>query len=277
MKDRTMTFPDCWEEVLPSEFERLLYLHHQMILREDVALDDVLINWTAYVLRSRAGRKYTSEQFNILVLELSLHLDWLYRTVEVDGKKMIQLAYATTFNLLPVWKSFVGPQSHGADLTFGEFRHAVTAFNRYNQDHQAQDLLALCAILYRPRVKVMGKRRRQPFDADHISDNMHALRKMPDYIQWGIYVIFAYFCEYLQTGEFIIDGSTVSFAPLFTSDGSSRPNQSIGMNAIRFTVAESGVFGSAEQLDRTPLLQVMLKVLDDKQRAEDLLKRNKTQ
>ena len=106
---------------------------------------------------------------------------------------------------------------------------------------------------------------------------MHALRKMPDYMQWGIYVIFAYFCEYLQTGEFIIDGSTVSFAPLFTSDGSSRPNQSIGMNAIRFTVAESGVFGSAEQLDRTPLLQVMLKVLDDKQRAEDLLKRNKTQ
>ena len=49
------------------------------------------------------------------------------------------------------------------------------------------------------------------------------------------------------------------------------------MNAIRFTVAESGVFGSAEQLDRTPLLQVMIKVLDDKQRAEDLLKRNKTQ
>jgi hypothetical protein len=38
-------------------------------------------------------------------------------------------------------------------------------------------------------------------------------------------------------------------------------------------VAESGVFGTVDDTDRAPLLRVLLKLLDDKQRADELGRR----
>lgn len=270
-------FPACWEEVRPNEFQQLLALRHKMMNKNWVNLTDVKRYWCAYIVQQRVGKSLSGESFHLLVNQLADTLEWVFCETVVDGRHMIELTYDTTVNLLPVWREFIGPQSHGADLTFGEFRHAVTAFNRYNQDHELQDLRALCAILYRIRVKVDGSWRRPPFQADKIPHYMGLIRQMPEWLMWGVYAWFAYFCQYLQTGDFIIDGSTVCFAPVFTNQGGddSRGGQSIGMNAIRFSVAETGVFGDAEQIDRTPLLQVMLKVLDDRQRAEDLLNRSK--
>ncbi|KAA6318047.1 hypothetical protein EZS27_031895, partial [termite gut metagenome] len=99
---------------------------------------------------------------------------------------------------------------------------------------------------------------------------------MPEHIQWGIYAWFAYFCEYLLTGTFIIEGTEVCFAPIFAHSDSDAggSEQNLGLHAIGLSVAESGVFGNAEQTDRTLLLKIMLKLLNDHQRAQALQKRN---
>ena len=44
------------------------------------------------------------------------------------------------------------------------------------------------------------------------------------------------------------------------------------MNSILFSVAESGVFGNARATDDTLLLRVMMKLLDDRQRADELMR-----
>lgn len=89
----------------------------------------------------------------------------------------------------------------------------------------------------------------------------------------GVYCWMASFCEFLFNGTFILDGCEVCFASIFTSSGKDNtPEQSLGMNSILFSVAESGVFGGIEEVDNTQLLRVLLKLLDDKQKADAILK-----
>ena len=97
------------------------------------------------------------------------------------------------------------------------------------------------------------------------------------YLRWGIYAWFAYFCQYLYTGTFLIDGQEVCFAPVFdrSKRTEGKPAEGLGLNSILYSVASSGVFGTATDTDNTPLLRVMLKLLDDKQQADRLQERTK--
>ena len=82
---------------------------------------------------------------------------------------------------------------------------------------------------------------------------------------WGIYAWFAYFCEALTTETFIIEGEEVCFAPIFEKrEGVAKTEGNSGtMAQICHTLAETHVFGTARDVDRTPLLTVMQKLLQD--------------
>lgn len=272
-KKKQIEFPDCWEEVKPLEWLHLLKNREKLTKQPGVSLADVKRDWCAYVLRNRGYRLHKSVDDMRLVDRLAETLDWMWRTEE----DAVVLAYDTTANLMPVWHNLHGPMSHGADLAFGEFRHAVAALNRFDTGHDPVDLRALCAILYRPVAKGKGCAVREPFREHQMGKYMGLVRAMPQWMQWGVYAWLAYFCEYLFTGTFIIDGLEVCFAPVFARskrDPDARPGdtQSLGMNSILYSVAESGVFGNAQETDDTLLLHVMLKLLDDKQRADEMMR-----
>ena len=272
VKKKEIEFPSCWEELVPWEWVKLLELRHKLMTQRGVSLTDVKRAWCAYVLKSR-GVKVRGTDAMLLVAMVADTLEWMWLVDDEAG--CISLRFDTTRNLLPEYKGLRGPQSHGGDLTFGEFRAATAAMNLYTEDHLPSDLLALVAVLYRFPDPATGKR--APFDPDDLPTLMRDVQRvMPDWLQWGVYAWFARFCEYLLTGEFIIDGQTVTFAPVFgrrDKDGERPSGQDLGLNSILYTVAESGVFGTATETDRTPLLRVLLKLLDDKQRADELMKR----
>ena len=273
-KKKEIEFPSCWEELVPWEWVKLLELRHKLMTQRGVSLTDVKRAWCAYVLKGR-GVKVRGTDAMLLVAMVADTLEWMWLVDDEAG--CISLRFDTTRNLLPVWKELRGPQSHGGDLTFGEFRAATAAMNLYTEDHLPSDLLALVAVLYRFPDPATGKR--APFDPDDLPTLMRDVQRvMPDWLQWGVYAWFARFCEYLLTGEFVIDGQTVTFAPVFGrryKDGERPSGQDLGLNSILYTVAESGVFGTATETDRTPLLRVLLKLLDDKQRADELMKKYK--
>lgn len=260
-------FPECWEEVWPAEFAYLLKLRMLLILTpKAITLTDVKRLWSGYVLRYR-GLKSKRKDYYLLVNRLAKTLDWQWGVDEETGT--VSLAYDSTVNLIPSWSGFWGPASHGADLTFGEFRISVIMMNEYTRTHDVAYLNSLCAVLYRR--KKAG--RRIPFVSSNLGRMAKEIAGMPDYLKWGIYCWFAYFCEFLFNGTFILDGCEVCFAPVFASTGKdNEPEQSLGMNSILFSMAESGVFGSIEEVDNTQLLRVLLKLLDDKQKADSLLK-----
>ena len=273
---RWEAFPDGWDELTPREWQHLLYLRHLLATRPGIGLQDVRRDWCRYVLLHR-GYPFRhgnhTDDLN-LVERLTGTLDWMWSVDDEEG--CVSLDYDTTRNLMPRWKHLHGPADHGADLTFGEFRCATAAMNLYTTGHDPRDLLALAATLYR----APHGGRRTPFVQDHLPRYMKEAATMPPYLQWGIYAWLSAFCRYLTTGTFLIDGCEVSFSPLFAQgrdDTSATPAQDLGLNSILYTVAASGVFGTADDIDRTPLLRVLLKLLDDKQQADRLMQRMKQQ
>ena len=268
-----MEFPDCWEEVQTLEWTYLLGLHAVLMHNSHrVYLESLLRAWTLYVLERRGYKTNGGVDDMLLVDRLSQTLTWMYR---INQQGEIELTCETTVNLLPKYRQLVGPASHGADLTFGEFRHAVTVMNAYTTDHDPASLLALCAILYRLPFKDRdGSMRRGRFREYRFAKFIQDAEQIPPALRYGIYVQFAYFCQYLQTGSFVIDGAEVTFAPLFAKSTGEQMSgvQDLGLTGILLSVAESGVFGNVGDTDDAPLLQVMLKMLADKQKADLLLK-----
>lgn len=264
---KNIEFPDCWEELHPSEWVFLLKLRDRMANDSRVSLLDVKRTWCRYVLKRRGIKPWRHKtDFLLLVDRLASTLDWQWLVED----NTVALAFDSTVNLLPSWSVFHGPASHGADLTFGEFRYAVNLMNQYTSTHDAGALDNLCAVLYR-ELDCMG--RRIPFTQDVMLQFSPSFSAMPGYLKWGVYSWFASFCDFLFNGTFIIDGSEICFAPVFKGGGSGpQPDQSIGLNSILFSVAESGVFGNIEDVDNTQLMRVLLKLLDDKQKADSLLK-----
>ena len=269
MKSKHIEFPDCWEEVTPHEWVYLLKLRSKLIRLQGVTIDDVKRMWCAFVVKRRGIRSLNRKDAMVLIYRLAQTLDWQW-VVENDS---ISLNYDSTVNLLPEWYGLIGPASHGADLTFGEFRYAVIMMNEYTTTQDIMYLNSLCAVLYR-KTDESGKRVR--FSQDAIQSSLPDIEKIPEYVRWGIYAWFASFCKFLFTGTFILDGCEICFAPVFGSSGNDyTPEQSLGMNSILFSVAESGVFGTIEDVDNTQLMRVLLKLLDDKQKADSLLKHTK--
>lgn len=271
MKKVEVEFPNCWEELTPSEWQYLLKLRGKLEKDNRVSLVDVKREWTRFVLR---GRKYPESLKSVdgllLIDALSETLDWMWKEHE-NG--VIELTFDVTDQLFPQWHRFRGPKSHGADLSFGEFRHAMAYCNGYTKEHRSELLTALCGILYR---KVGDRRKgqyREPFSPDLIQIYANRIYAMPDHLKWGVYAWFSSFCRFLTEGTFILDGNEVCFAPIFARSKSDEPaDQSLGLNSILFSVAESGVFGSVKDTDDAPLLRVLLKLLDDHNKVEALRK-----
>ncbi|MEL5895044.1 hypothetical protein AAE250_16315 [Bacteroides sp. GD17] len=280
MKQKDIEFPECWEEVRPTEWLHLLKIRDKLMRQPGLELVDIKREWCAYVLKNRGYRFRSKIEDMRLVDGLAKTLDWMWRAgedEEAQGGTIVELTYDCTANLLPAWRYLRGPMSHGADLTFGEFRQAAAVVNKFNAEHDLADLRALCGILYRKPVKDKGCIMREPFRPQYMNRYMGLVRDMPVWIQWGIYAWFAYFCQYLFTGTFIIDGLELCFAPVFDrhkKSGGYSPGiiQNLGMNSVLYSVAESGIFGNVDATDDTLLLRVMMKLLDDKQRADEILR-----
>ena len=288
-KPRYITLPETWDELTQDDWREILRMRQTVATTDHVwTIRDVRIQTACTLLKNRGVKmQVNNKQYLVLLSLLADTLDWLWK----EDNGTLSLVYRSTLNLLPgigkngkkdgksVYK-WIGPLSHGSDLTFGEFRQALTVLKNYETRMSVRDLDVLAGLLYRPEATEQQRHeqqlRRIPYDWDTFGQKEIRGQKMERWQVWGIYAWFAYFCEYLTTGTFLIDGSEVTFAPLFAGDDTedvSCDSSGNSMLRICLTLAESQVFGTAHDVDHTPLLTVMLKLLQD---YETLMRLKKT-
>lgn len=263
-------FPIEFEELRPEEWQYLLLLRFRLSHLKGVTLEDVNREFARFVLWNRGIRGRDSLRYLVLIEQMADTLGWAW-SVNAETNE-VSLNFTSTVNLLPEIDGLAGPASHGADLTFGEFRTCTVLMNAYTQTHDETHLRALAGALYRP----VNGGRREKFDAEQMRHYAERMQDIPAYLLWGVYAWFASFCAYLQTGVFIIDDTEVSFEPLFRRGNKSDDSPSLGLNSILYSVAESQVFGTAAEVEDTQLMRVFLKLLDDKYKADALLSSVKT-
>lgn len=274
---RFVNVPECWEEMSPKQFKYLLKVFFRMMINPKIKPTDVLNDYADFLMgRKRFVLPWQQEKYLALISQISEHLIWLF---EYDEEGKVCLAFNSTQNLIPSIEGLQGPQSHGGDLLFGEYRLAVDLFNRYTQEHDISDLNALVGVLYRKPVKEtddpeFNGQYREPFNKYLVEKYYNRAQHLPDYLKWGVYLWFGALCRYIvQGGEFVIEGNTVCFDSIFqreNEDPDERQVNSIGMTSVLFSLADAGTFGNAEQTDETELFKVLLKLLHDKQIIDEM-------
>ena len=265
-KQRFIEIPDTWQDMTPDDWREVLKIRQKVVDYGGRYSELDITTETARILLKNRGVQLQLNNPNYiqLVSQVAKSLSWLWHA---EGA-LISLVYRDTRNLIPKVREWLGPMDHGQDLTFGEFRQAVVHLKAYEQTQTMTPLYALAGLLYRPAAAVSDQpyTRRQFYDRDGIDDKIRRGQQMQPWQVWGIYAWFAYFCEYLTTGIFIIDGCEVSFAPLFAKGDERDTGKGGSANSLQqicLTLAESHVFGTARDVDNTLLLTVMQKLLMD--------------
>lgn len=281
-KEKNITmFPEVWDELTESDWIAMLKLREQLIRKpkSGITIDDIRLEAARCLLLNRGIRtRLSDDKYFMLVRTCGMKIDWLWQERE-DGS--ISLVYRSTVNLLQKFGHLYGPMSHGGDLEFGEFKEALTLVSAYDADenHPVALLQQLAGLLYRLRNPKRSFPRRVPYDTDTPLIQLTRGQRLPAWFLWGVYAWFSFFCEYLTTGIFIIDGQEVCFKEVFApgEKSSDAGGINIGLNGIALTLAESGVFGDFDDVLHTPLMRVMMKLLHDsntrKQEEKALKKR----
>lgn len=275
-------FPERWDELTEEDWADALCIRQKVMEYPGrYTYANILDETARRLLRNRGVHMNLNDRrYLLLVNNLAHSLTWLW-VLDADR---LSLTWRTTWNRIPSVGKWLGPLSHGEDMAFGEFRQGFTLLRDIDTCSDHTDLgntalLILAGHLYRPAATPEQSHerqlRRQPWNYDTLEQKAERGRKMKPWQVWGIYAWFAYFCEYLTTGTFIIEGVEVSFAPLFSTSPGEKSGKQTSLQQICLTLAESHVFGTVRDVDDAPLLTVMQKLLMDYDKLQELIKLRK--
>lgn len=270
---KRVEYPSSWEEM---SREQLLYVFRQgarLIAGEvSVAEFKVLVFYHLTGIKrkrrhNRRDRYLTEADFQRKYGNVALAAETVgFVFTEEEGRLVFNFDRVT--NPLPTVrvgrKVMHGPDTALFNVTFGEYQVADDYFRRYMESREEGDLNALCAVLYRPgrRGKVSGDAREE-FDPHACLRRAGMFRKLSFEERFVILSWFSACDRYFKVGEIEVDGRVISLAPLFKragDPGEGEEPEGLGLTGILLGVAENGAFGTVEEVKRTNLYTVMLRL-----------------
>jgi hypothetical protein len=258
---RIIIFAENWEELTPKQVAYIFKKLYTKLIRGEWDEDSFRLHIADYLLgQKKPMRKDRRERYGLLVRQCADTLHWMFLKTETGE---MEINFDTLHNHFASIKKTIAPSL--MSIRFGEYRHAVALFHAYHLSGGDESILAtLAGLLYR--------KANEPFAEHGTAMQRYEQRgkRMPRHIAYYIYVWFATMNRFLLKETFTIDGCDVCFAPIFATHGGENKGQDIGLNSILFTLADTGTFGNADETDKAPLFRVMLKLLHDKNNADNL-------
>ncbi len=168
---------------------------------------------------------------------------------------------------------FYGPSDNFMNMTFGEYTDALRMIHDFRVTTDSKLLYILAAIFYRPKKSFHFVKKHLPkYDNDiRVQYNSHQIEKRANKFKYapigfiyGFYLLFTSFQKYLVEAKILWAGNEIDLSILFqsSSDEPLTDLPSIGMDAIAFTMAESGTFGTLEQVKNTNFWEIIIRMYD---------------
>jgi hypothetical protein len=293
-KGITVEYASGWHELTDDEFSYIMKNWIKLI--DDKITPD---EFNLIILYKLLGLKYspfdlqkdkrlTAQQLedkfsNIWMLTNTL--DWLIRVEEDEnGKPVGILNYTGVEQHYPFIDvdsdTLAGPSDCMLDITFGEYRAAWRYFETYSISRNDTDLDHFIACLYRPMKKnrygeTIG---RQPFNPDAIEKHVKKVAEIPFWQKYAITLWFGNCDKYIKENELELDGKPITFAQLFnfktkTDDVEVLDENDLGLTGLLYMIAESGIFGTVEEINKTNYIDILLALLYWKQKADKEIKK----
>ena len=282
---KVVQVPGSWREMTPEQVRGVFRIFERCLRRGESPLDfNVRVLWMLLGVR-RTVKGWFTDIFNG---SSSVRDENVYRMCEtflgfLFSEESAALTFDSVANPMPVVRSglvrLYGPGELLQDLTFGEFRHASAAINRFFRSHEPEDLDECIAFLYRRRCRKANRAGRMVPDVDqrNARGHIHRASRLKGWQKNLVMMWFAACLKYLQSGVLEINGEEVDLSKLFAGDEKSS-GISFGWNDLLVEVAKENTLGNIDRVDEEPLLSVlsiMWHNYKERKRNEQIIKASK--
>lgn len=282
---KVVQVPGSWREMTPEQVRGVFRIFERCLRRGESPLDfNVRVLWMLLGVR-RTVKGWFTDIFNG---SSSVRDENVYRMCEtflgfLFSEESAALTFDSVANPMPVVRSglvrLYGPGELLQDLTFGEFRHASAAINRFFRSHDPEDLDECIAFLYRRRCRKANRAGRMVPDVDqrNARGHIHRASRLKGWQKNLVMMWFAACLKYLQSGVLEINGEEVDLSKLFAGDEKSS-GISFGWNDLLVEVAKENTLGNIDRVDEEPLfsvLSIMWHNYKERKRNEQIIKASK--
>lgn len=282
---KVVQVPGSWSEMTPEQVRGVFRIFERCLRRVESPLDfNVRVLWMLLGVR-RTVKGWFADIFNG---SSSVRDENVYRMCEtflgfLFSEESAALTFDSVANPMPVVRSglvrLYGPGELLQDLTFGEFRHASAAINRFFRSHEPEDLDECIAFLYRRRCRKANRAGRMVPDVDqrNARGHIHRASRLKGWQKNLVMMWFAACLKYLQSGVLEINGEEVDLSKLFAGDEKSS-GISFGWNDLLVEVAKENTLGNIDRVDEEPLfsvLSIMWHNYKERKRNEQIIKASK--
>lgn len=282
---KVVQVPGSWSEMTPKQVRGVFRIFERCLRRGESPLDfNVRVLWMLLGVR-RTVKGWFTDIFNG---SSSVRDENVYRMCEtflgfLFSEESAALTFDSVANPMPVVRSGLvwlhGPGELLQDLTFGEFRHASAAINRFFRSHEPEDLDEHIAFLYRRRCRKANRAGRMVPDVDqrNARGHIHRASRLKGWQKNLVMMWFAACLKYLQSGVLEINGEEVDLSKLFAGDEKSS-GISFGWNDLLVEVAKENTLGNIDRVDEEPLfsvLSIMWHNYKERKRNEQIIKASK--
>lgn len=282
---KVVKVPGSWSEMTPKQVREVFRIFEWCLKHGKSPLDfNVRVLWMLLGVR-RTVKGWFTDIFNG---SSSVRDENVYRMCEkflgfLFSEESAALTFDSVVNPMPVVRSglvrLYGPGELLQDLTFGEFRHASAAINRFFRSHEPEDLDECIAFLYRRRCRKANRAGRMVPDVDqrNARGHIHRASRLKGWQKNLVMMWFAACLKYLQSGVLEINGEEVDLSKLFAGDEKSS-GISFGWNDLLVEVAKENTLGNIDRVDEEPLfsvLSIMWHNYKERKRNEQIIKASK--
>lgn len=282
---KVVQVPGSWREMTPEQVRGVFRIFEWCLRRGKSPLDfNVRVLWMLLGVR-RTVKGWFTDIFNG---SSSVRDENVYRMCEkflgfLFSEESAALTFDSVANPMPVVRSglvrLYGPGELLQDLTFGEFRHASAAINRFFRSHEPEDLDECIAFLYRRRCRKANRAGRMVPDVDqrNARGHIHRASRLKGWQKNLVMMWFAACLKYLQSGVLEIDGEEIDLSRLFAGDDK-HSGISFGWNDLLVEVAKENTLGNIDRVDEEPLfsvLSIMWHNYKERKRNEQIIKASK--
>ena len=282
---KVVQVPGSWSEMTPKQVRGVFRIFERCLRRGESPLDfNVRVLWMLLGVR-RTVKGWFTDIFNG---SSSVRDENVYRMCEtflgfLFSEESAALTFDSVANPMPVVRlglvRLYGPGELLQDLTFGEFRHASAAINRFFRSREPEDLDECIAFLYRRRCRKANRAGRMVPDVDqrNARGHIHRASRLKGWQKNLVMMWFAACLKYLQSGVLEINGEEVDLSKLFAGDEKSS-GISFGWNDLLVEVAKENTLGNIDRVDEEPLfsvLSIMWHNYKERKRNEQIIKASK--
>lgn len=262
---KTASVPSSWNEMSPKQVRETFRIFDYCVRSGLSPLDfNVRVLYMLLDIRKTVRGFFQdisgSEAFqrrseNVYLLCESL-LGFLF------SEESASLSYDSFTNPMPsAWagiRKLHGPSDLLQDLTFGEFRHASVAVNKFYESKNEEDLDEAIAFLFRTRSRRANRAGRKVAGIDNRNARRHIQRakKLSPWRKNLIMMWFSNCLRYLQSGTVELDGEPVELSALFSGEGKTT-GFSFGWNDMLVELAKESTIGNIDRVDEEPLFSVL--------------------